>query len=357
MGNAQSTLGFTLPPFSTGFLTPIPTNVPFPVSESAAQPPVFPNPPFAFVAAFDPHLKLPRTYQWNIAVEQSLGAAQTFTASYVGALGRDLINVRSLASPNPNFLSAQIVRNEATSDYHALQLQFQRRLSRGLQALASYTWSHSLDDASSDIGIGLDHASSDFDLRHSFASAITYDLPAPRSPFARAVLGNWSIDTIVRSQSATPVDLIARSNINLFGETLNVRPDLVTGQALYVTGPALPGGKSFNRAAFAIPPVGRQGTLGRNVLRGFPLNQTDFSLRRRFALREGVSLLFRADVFNLFNHPNFADPVNSLSSGSFGLSTQMFGKGLGSGAFGQGLSPLYQIGGARSVQFSFKAQF
>ena len=357
MGNAQSTLGFTQPPFSTGFLTPIPTNVPYPVSEAAARPPVFPNPPFPFVAAFDPDLKLPRTYQWNVALEQSLGAAQTITASYVAALGRDLISVRRFVSPTPVILSAQIVRNDATSDYHALQLQFQRRLSHGLQALASYTWSHSLDDASSDINIGLDHASSDFDLRHSFSSAITYDVPAPRSPFGRAVLGNWSIDTIVRSQSATPVDLIARSSFTLFGESLNVRPDLITGQPLYLTDPTAPGGKLFNKAAFVIPPVGRQGTLGRNVLRGFPLNQTDFSLRRRFGLSERVSLLFRADVFNLFNHPNFADPVNLLTSGSFGQSTQTFGKGLGNGTFGQGLSPLFQTGGARSVQFSFKAQF
>ena len=357
MGNAQSTLGFTLPPFSTGFLTPFPTNVPYPLSDAAARPPVFPTPPFAFVAAFDPDLKLPRTYQWNVAVEQSLGAAQTITASYVAALGRELISVRRLVTPNPVFLSVQLVRNEATSDYHALQLQFQRRLSRGLQALASYTWSHSVDDASSDFGVGLDHASSDFDLRHSFSSAITYDVPAPPSPVARAVLGNWSIDTIVRLQSATPVDLIARSNFTLFGETVNVRPDYVSGQPLYLTDRLAPGGKQFNRAAFLIPPVGRQGSLGRNVMRGFPLNETDFSLRRRFGLNERISLLFRADVFNVFNHPNFADPVNSLSSGSFGLSTQTFGKGLGSGTFGAGLSPLYQIGGARSVQFSFKAQF
>ena len=355
MGNAQSTLGFTLPPFSSGFS--VKANVPYPVSDAAAQPPPFPNPPFGVVAAFDPDLKLPRTYQWNIAIEQSLGAAQTVTASYVAALGRDLISLRRLVNPSPTFANVQVVRNEADSDYHALQLQFQRRLSRGLQALASYTWSHSLDDASSDFGVGLDHASSDFDLRHSFSAAVTYDIPAPHSRWARSLFGNWSVDTIMRSQSATPVDLIARSSINLFGETVNVRPDLITGQPLYIDDPKAPGGKVFNRAAFASPPVGRQGTLGRNVMRGFSLNQTDFSLRRRFGLGERVSLLFRADMFNIFNHPNFADPSNSLSSGTFGQSTQTFGKGLGSGTFGSGLSPLYQIGGARSVQFSFKAQF
>lgn len=357
MGNGQSTLGFTLPPFSTGFLTPAPSNVPYPLTEAAAQPPPFPNPPFAFVAAFDPDLKLPRTYQWNVAVERSLGAAQTVSASYVGALGRQLISLRRLASPNATFLSVQVVRNQASSDYHALQVQFQRRLSHGLQALASYTWSHSLDDASSDFGFGLDHASSDFDLRHTFSAATTYDIPAPRAPLARRFFGNWSIDVIVRSQSATPVDLIARSFFNVLGETINVRPDLISGQPLYIEDGKAPGGKLFNKAAFAMPPVGRQGTLGRNVVRGFSLNQTDFSLRRKFAVNERVSLLFRADVFNLFNHPNFADPVNSLSSGSFGQSTQTFGKGLGSGSFGAGLSPLYQIGGARSIQVSFKAQF
>ena len=357
MGNAQSTLGFTLPPFSTGFLVPAPSGVPFPLTEAAAQPPPFPNPPFAFVAAFDPDLKLPRTYQWNVAIEQSLGAAQTVTASYVAAVGRELISVRRLNNPNATFANVQLVRNESTSDYHALQLQFQRRLSRGLQALASYTWAHSLDTASSDFGFGLDHASSDFDLRHSFSAATTYDIPAPHSRWARSLFGNWSIDTIVRFQGATPVDLVARSFFNLFGETVNVRPNLVTGQPLYIDDPKAPGGRVFNRAAFTIPTAGRQGTLGRNVMRGFALNQIDFSLRRRFAVGERVSLLFRTDVFNLFNHPNFADPANSLSSGTFGQSTSTFGKGLGNGTFGAGLSPLYQIGGARSVQFSFKAQF
>lgn len=357
MGTGQSTLGFTQPPFSTNFLLPLPTNVPFPISDAAAQPPPFPNPPFASVAAFEPDLKLPRTYQWNFAVEQSLGAAQTLTASYVAALGRELINVRRLVNPNATFQNVQVVGNEATSDYHALQVQFQRRLSRGLQALASYTWAHSLDDASSDFGIGLDHASSDFDLRHSLSAAATYDIPSPRQRFARVFFGNWSIDAILRSQSATPVDLIARSFFNVFNETINVRPDLISGQPLYIDNPQAPGGRVFNRAAFAIPPASRQGTLGRNVMRGFPLKQTDFSIRRRFGLGERLSLLFRADVFNVFNHPNFADPNNSLSSSTFGQSTVMFGRGLGSGTFGAGLSPLYQVGGPRSMQFSIKVQF
>ena len=355
MGNAQSTIGFTLPPFSTNFTVRF--GLPYPLTNSAAQPPPFPEPPFQFVAAFDPDLKLPRTYQWNLAVEQSLGPAQTISASYVGAQGRQLINIRRLVNPNPTFVSVQLIGNEGISDYHALQVQFQRRLSRGLQALASYTWSHSLDNASSDFGFGLDHASSDFDLRHVFSAATTYDIPAPRGRFARALFGHWSLDAIVRLQGATPVDLVARSFFNIFGETVNIRPDLVPNQPLYLDDPAVPGGRAFNRAAFVVPPAGRQGTLGRNVMRGFSLQQTDLSVRRRFRLGERVGLLFRLDMFNVFNHPNFADPVNTLNSATFGRATQTFGKGLGNGAFGSGLSPLYQIGGARSMQFSFKVEF
>src|SRR5574341_713392 len=123
---------------------------PFP-SANAIPIPFSLNPPFGTnVAIFDPELKLPRTYQWNFALEHSLGTSQSISASYVGAAGRRLLRREQLNNPNPNIASANITRNTAASDYHALQLQFQRRLSRGLQALASYTWSKSLDNGSSD---------------------------------------------------------------------------------------------------------------------------------------------------------------------------------------------------------------
>ena len=87
-----------------------------------------------------PDLKLPRTYQWNIAVEQSLGSGQSLSLTYVGALGRDLLRQTALnpaAGGNSNFVYVYPIDNTATSDYNALQVKFQRRLSRGLQALAS----------------------------------------------------------------------------------------------------------------------------------------------------------------------------------------------------------------------------
>ncbi|MGH9935554.1 MAG: carboxypeptidase regulatory-like domain-containing protein [Blastocatellia bacterium] len=361
LGSSQSSVGFTGFPFFSGVKqTP---NVPYPATGPAVEPPPYPTPPFAppisGVLVYVPGFKLPRAYQWNFALEQSLGAHQTISASYVAAVGRQLTSHELLQNPNPSFLFLTIIGNKATSDYHALQLQFQRRLSRGLQALASYTWSHAIDKVSTDGVLILERSSADFDLRHNFSAALSYHLPSPiASGVGRALLGNWSVETIIRAQSATPVNLVGRASTNIAGQFVAIRPDLIPGVPLYLEDPLAPGGKRFNPAAFAVPPATRQGTLGRNVLRGFPLNQTDFSLRRQFNLSERLNLQFRADVFNLFNHPNFADPVATvMSTATFGRSTAMFSRGLGAGGSSGGFNPLYQVGGPRSMQFSLKLQF
>ena len=118
----------------------------FPLSSSEAVPPAIT--PAQQIAAFDPHLQLPYTLEWNVALEQSLGRQQTVSASYVGSTGKRLIQSAYVYQPTPSFGSVILIGNTASSDYNALQIQFQRRLSHGLQVLASYTWSHSLDDGS-----------------------------------------------------------------------------------------------------------------------------------------------------------------------------------------------------------------
>ncbi|MBV8730151.1 MAG: hypothetical protein JO336_10110, partial [Acidobacteriia bacterium] len=105
-------------------------------------------------------------------------------------------------------------------------------------------------------------------------------------------------------------------------------------------------------------PVGPvQGNLGRNALNGFRATQLDFTLRRQFRLYERLSLQARADLFNIFNHPNFGPPTNYMTSPLFGQATQMLGSSLGSGGQNGGLNPLYQIGGPRSAQLALKLQF
>ena len=166
----------------------------FPLSAHDAMPPPIALPNVsnsAVLTASDPNLRLPYTLQWNVAIEQALGKQQTMTVSYVGAAGRRLIQTALISNPNPNLVTADLITNAGTSDYNALQLQFQRRLSRGLQALASYTWSHSLDTASagsigsksnalSALNSNVNRGPSDFDVRNAFSIALTYDVPVPK---------------------------------------------------------------------------------------------------------------------------------------------------------------------------------
>ena len=122
-------------------------------------------------------------------------------------------------------------------------------------------------------------------------------------------------------------------------------------------GSGYPGGKIFNSAAFSGPPTGEQGDLGRNVLRSFGAWQADVAIQRQFAFTEKVGLRFRAEFFNIFNHPNFGPPDNVLTDALFGRSTQTLAGSLGSGGANGGFSPLYQIGGPRSAQLALKLMF
>ena len=332
--------------------------------------------------AFDPRLKLPYVWQWNVALEQGLGREQSISASYIGSIGRRLIQTAVISSPNPNFETADLIANAATSDYEAMQLQFQRRLAAGLQVIASYTWSHSIDDASAgspgnsannlvpNINASANRGPSDFDVRNAFSSGVTYDVPAPEfNSFTNAIFRGWSLQSILQARSATPVELDYSSFAEINSAITDVRPDVVTGKPFYLRGPAYPGGKAINPAAFAPPPTDasgnplRQGNLGRNALRGFGATQWDFAAHRDLRMGEAVKLQFRAEMFNILNHPNFGPPVGNLGSAGalnpqFGLSTQMLGQSLGGRSVGAGaFSPLYQIGGPRSIQLALKLLF
>jgi len=342
----------------------------FPLTpQQAAPPPFTTNPPVNTMIVADPHLKVPRTYQWNVALEESLGNSQTLSFTYIGAIGRDLLRVTNIVDPNPDFGFVGVTDNSATSDYNALQVKFQRRLSNGLQALASYTFSHSIDIASTDAfgnylnapafvtNPNVDRGDSDFDIRHSFTAGITYTLPSPQTnTFARATLGGWSVDAFVLARSAPPVNIVG-SLVVAAGTALYPRPDIVPGQPFELFGSQYPGGKIFNKAAFTPAPKGQQGNLGRNVLRGFGATQADVAFQRQFRFTEQLNLRFRAEFFNIFNHPNFGNPNNSLTSPLFGYSTQMLASSLGSGGANGGFNPLYQIGGPRSIQLALKLSF
>jgi hypothetical protein len=230
-------------------------------------------------------------------------------------------------------------------------------LQKGLQVTASYTLSHSTDTASTGAVItnvpvlfaeaAASLADSDFDVRHNFAAAVSYNLPAFR--FARPVFNGFALDTMFKARSGVPVNILGRSLAAPLSGAL--RPNLVPGQPLYLESAAYPGGRRFNPAAFVLAAVGVQGDVPRNFLRGFGAQQIDVALRREIRIWESVTLQIRAEAFNLLNTPNFANPSGQLSSAAFGLSAQMLNRSL------RGISPLYEIGGPRSAQLALKLLF
>ncbi|MBX3297390.1 MAG: TonB-dependent receptor [Acidobacteria bacterium] len=368
---------------------------------------------------FDRNLKLPYTHQWNVSLEKGLGSAQSITLSYVGSASRQLLRAEQRRNFNAPYVAdrycpagqpnlppfctppqpiieinpaifgptnltsgpiaagsfVSVTRNGTKADYHALQAQFQRRLTRGLQALVSYTFSKALDDVSDETFTGipiadqilsLERGRSNFDVPHNFIAAATWDIPDfGTSGFAKALVGGWSLDTIVRLRSGLPFSVITQS-FDVFNVGTSRRVDIVPGQAFWLDDAAVPGGRRLNPAAFAQPLAGRQGSFGRNSLRSFGLRQVDLSLRRQFAITERFKLQMRVEVFNALNSSNFDKPVSVLSTpliSTFGTPTAMYGRGLSGNTSSVQTSPspgfnsLYQVGGARSIQLSARFSF
>lgn len=346
----------------------------FPLSSGAAAPPPFTtSPPAGAMSVVDPNHVLPRTYEWNAAVEHSMGKADVLTLTYVGAAGRKLMRKDIYIAPNRHFTSEfDVLSNAGTSSYNALQAEYRHRVSHGLQTLLSYTWGHSIDDVSSDTNFqnvplgnsssSTDRGPSDYDIRHTFSGAVSYDIPGPSSGVLKQFFGSWSTDSIIYARSAPPVNVVTGQNpfpgTVLSGANSVQRPDLVPGAPFYLNQANAPGGKFINAAAFTTPvPATAQGDLGRNALRGFGATQWDITLRRQFHFTERISLQARGDFFNILNHPNFGSPINYLSSPQFGQATMMLNNYLGGGGQSGGLNPLYQIGGPRSIQLALKLQF
>jgi hypothetical protein len=323
-------------------------------------------PPYSEFNVYPRNFAAPRVSQWNVSIQQALGSAETLTISYVAALGRDLLYAQEYPSVGPNDYAVYYTDNSASSNYQSLQLQYQRRLRRGVTATATYAWSHSLDDSSLDFGalppVGDVSARdswgpSDFDIRHSFKAAFSWSVPTPSGArWFRAIAGGWGTDGIITAQSAAPVDITSYVLVPSLNGYSTLRPNVVPGEPIYLYGSQYPGGKAFNPAGFVIDP-NAQGDLGRNALRGFDLVETDLSLRKTFVVAERVKLLFRADLFNLFNHPNFASPDASLGDGTFGQSISMANGVLGGHSQGWSQNSVFQTGGPRTVQFSLKLQF
>lgn len=330
---------------------------PLPVSGAQLNVPTAPTAPYtrSVVYAFPEHLQPPYTLEWNVSGQQAFGKMQALTVSYVGANGRRLQGIQSLSvtALNPNFGSIEYFDSAITSSYNALQTQFQRSVAKGLDVLAAYTWSHSLDFGSNYSALPLTRGNSDFDLRNNFSTGVSWELPtisAARS--GSALLNGWGVDVRLTVRSAFPVTLHGAFLTDpSTGSSYYGNVDLVPGQPIYLHGSQYPGGRRINPSAFTTPQGNDPGNAGRNFVRGFGEAQANFAVRREFPVYESLHVQFRAEAFNILNHPNFGYIDSVLTDALFGESTEMLNQSLGT------IAPQYQQGGPRSMQFALKLQF
>ena len=293
--------------------------------------------------AFQRNLRTPYTQQWNVSVERSFGASRIGEISYAGAKGTKLIENRDINQakpgpqqpnlrPLPQFADIDAYESRGNSNYNALQAKFTQRLSRGLSALASYTWAKSIDDASgffSSAGDAnfpqdsnntrADRGRSNFDVRHRFVLSYVYDLPfRPTNAFLRGwqTSGVWTFQT-GRPSTVTLFPGVDNSNTGIPGIGLGVvdRPNAVGNATSGITGRP---NRWFNTAAFAMPAYGTFGNAGRNIIGGPGLSSVNVSASKNTKLSENLALQFRAEIFNLLDRANFNLPDMFLGSPSFG---------------------------------------
>jgi hypothetical protein len=343
-------LYFNAPYFNLRFFFPYPPFVSLSLSNPFPSDFPIPTPPSAF--AFQPDLRTPYVQHWNLSLQQQLGRSRVAEIAYVGSKGTKLLAGRDINQPHPStaqvnprplpqFSDILLQESSASSTYHSLQARFQQRLDFGLSLLASYTWSRSIDNASSffnsagdpnfpqdSYNVAAERGRSNFDVGHRFSMSYSYELPFGKGNafldeggVVNAIVGGWQTLGVISLQTGRPftvailgeIDQSNTGRANLgFGN--NDRPNLKADASLADPTPS----RWFNTNAFQFQPFGSFGSSGRNILDGPGYQNINFSLLKNTALNDTLNLQFRAEFFNLFNHTNFDLPDNFLGSPTFG---------------------------------------
>jgi hypothetical protein len=344
-----------------------------------------PNPPLIAgtqnVNAFPTHPKDPVSTNWLFGIQQEIARNTILTINYVGnnahhmqsgvdfaSLNANPANVFTDARPYSGFANEDVLADALGSHYNALQVTLKRKVGR-LDLEANYAWSHEIDDMLNVFSPGFedpytpafDRGSGDWDVRHNLTGSALYSLPDWKgsNAFVQKALGGWQTQGIIQTRSGLPTNITLVSGF--FGNP--VRPDYVSGQPLWVPNHSWPE-SSYNINAFAIEPTydgtpgDTIGTVGRNALRGPAFFQLDMSEAKNFAITERVTMQFRAEIFNLFNHPNFSGPDGGICT-AVGLGTCTPNGNFG--RVGQTIADAdgTQIGGgtARQVQLALRFTF
>jgi hypothetical protein len=305
----------------------------------------FPYPYPASATAFERNLRTPYIQQWNFGVQRRLGQSRVAEIDYVGSKGTRLIDSRNINQalpstnpenlpPNPYFADVDIIESNANSVYHSLQARFEQRLSKGLSALASYTWAKSIDDTSgfftttgdpnfpqNSYDLSAERGRSDFDINQRFTLSYAYDLPIAKG---HRWLGGWQSFGVLTFQTGQPFTVMlqedndnSNTGFSNLGYGANNRPNVVGNP--HVSNPSAL--EWFNTAAFAVAPYGTFGNAGRNILNGPGLATVDFSIVKNTRVTERLNAQLRAEFFNLLNHTNFNLPDNFVGDPTFGQIT------------------------------------
>lgn len=318
----------------------------------AGLPPGLFNSPFGTLKALQFDFKNASVQQFNFGVQRQLASHASLTIAYVGSLGRHLTwtdpidqpapgpgNIQARRPYNalyPNVQGISYLESAGNSAYSSLQTTFQERLTNGLSFTANYVWSHSQDNAPFDGGADgpipqdptnrrADWANSDNDLRHRVNLYGTYELPfGPGKPFlnsgsafSRYLVGGWQTNAIAVLQSGLPFTVTTTGSPTNTGA--GSRANLVSGAQPYPSNQTI--NQWFNTSAFGIPPPYTWGTSGRNLLVGPREANFDFTAQKNIPISERKTLLFRAEFFNVFNHPQFAIPASTIGSAGVGSIT------------------------------------
>jgi len=325
---------------------------------------VDPNTPILF--SISPKITTPFMQQWFMGFQYELPANTVLEISYVGSHGADLFGLfngnqaaptadptipTAPRRPDPNIdAGIDTLRSNLFSNYNGLQVRLEKRFSHGLQFEAAYTYSHALDDAS-DASLGsqnqgdfrlqtepfLEYGNADFDVRHRFVFSYIYSLPfgngqrfgGDATGVKNQLIGNWQVTGIVSAQTGnwfTPTDDVVNiSNSDCGGGVFNcARPNVIANP----NGPPCIPGTIFNTCAFvANTTFGTFGDAGRNIIRGPGLQNWDMSFIKEFPVHEQMHLEFRAELFNIWNHPNltFADETTTNENFSIERGASQFG--------------------------------
>ena len=291
----------------------------------------------------------PYVQQWSFGLQREVAHDLILETTYLGSKGTHLPLTRNLNQPvpgpgtiqsrrpYPQWGSVTWVDSIGNSSYNSLAVRVERRYSAGLSLLASYTYSHSIDngggsgDGEASIqdprNVAANRGDSEFDIRHRLVTSVVYELPFGKGrsigsglpAFLRAPISGWETTGIITLQSAPPFTVTTSTDISNTGG--NNRPFQIGDPHLANPTPT----SWFNTAAFSIAqPAGTYsyGNVGRNTLRGDGTQNIDIGLFRNFSITEKVGLQFRTEVFNVMNHANFGLPVRDFSSSSFGQVTQ-----------------------------------